>query len=52
MSQAEFRGVRAGVQIWEIKRSEIAFVNRREGAKMGDNFGVPRWEKPLYLSLI
>ena len=31
-----------GVPIWEIKRSEIAFVNRRECAILGDTFGVPR----------
>ena len=37
-----------GVQIWEIKRSEIAFVNRRECANLGDTFGVQRYEKPLY----
>ena len=31
-----------GVPIWEIKRPEIALVNRRECAILGDTFGVPR----------
>jgi len=30
------------VPIWEIKRPEIALVNRRECAILGDTFGVPR----------
>jgi hypothetical protein len=41
-----------GVPIWEIKRSEIALVNRRECANLGDTFGVPRWEEPLYIQRV